>query len=50
VAQFLALPSGDTQLYVVEIELTNAVYAWIGRSSPLFDRPGGMEQVYAEPC
>jgi len=46
VAQFLALPSGDTQLCVVEIELTNAVYAWIGRSSPLFDRPGGMEQVY----
>jgi hypothetical protein len=46
VAEYLALPSGDTQLCVVEIQLTTAVYAWTGRSSPLFDRPGGMEQVY----
>lgn len=46
VAQYMAVPSGSTQLCVVEIQLVNSVYAWIGRSSPLFDRPGGMEQVY----
>jgi hypothetical protein len=46
VAQYLALPSGGTQLCAVEIQLTTPVYAWVGRSSPLFDRPGGMEQVY----
>lgn len=46
VAEYMALPSGDTQLCVVEIQLTTSVYAWTGRSSPLFDRPGGMEQVY----
>jgi len=42
----LALPSADTQLCVVEIALTSSVYAWVGESSPLFDRPGGMSQVY----
>jgi hypothetical protein len=46
VAQYLALPSGNSQLCVVEIQLTTPVYAWVGHSSPLFDRPGGMEQVY----
>jgi hypothetical protein len=46
VAQYMAMPSGSTHLCVVEIQLTNNVYAWIGHSSPLFDRPGGMEQVY----
>src|SRR5262249_6043381 len=46
VAQFMALPSGGKQLCVVEIELTKDVYAWTGRSSALFGRPGGMEQVY----
>ena len=46
VAQYMALPSGATQLSVVEIELTKSVYAWAGLSSPLFNRPGGMEQVY----
>jgi hypothetical protein len=46
VAQFMALPSGSKQLCVVEIELTKPVYAWVGRSAPLFDRPGGMEQVF----
>jgi hypothetical protein len=46
VAQFMALPSGSTQLCVVEIELTNPVYAWVGHSAPLFNRPGGMEQVF----
>ncbi len=46
VAQYMALPSGSTQLCVVEIQLVNSVYAWVGCSSALFDRPGGMEQVY----
>jgi len=46
IAQYLALPSADTKLCAVEIQLTTSVYAWTGRSSPLFDRPGGMEQVY----
>jgi hypothetical protein len=46
VAEYLALPCGDTQLCAVEIQLTASVYAWTGCSSALFDRPGGMEQVY----
>jgi len=46
VAQFVALPSGSNQLSVVEIELTKPVYAWVGRSASLFERPGGMDQVY----
>jgi hypothetical protein len=46
VAEFMALPSGSSQLCVVEITLTKPVYAWVGRSAPLFNRPGGMEQVF----
>ena len=46
VAQYLALPSGDFQLSVVEIQLTKSVYAWLGQSAELFNRPGGLEQVY----
>jgi hypothetical protein len=46
VAEYLALPSAGNQLCVVEIQLTTPVYGWTGRASPLFDRPGGMEQVY----
>jgi hypothetical protein len=46
VAQYMALPSGSFQLCVLEIELTAIVYAWVGRSSPLFGRPGGMQQVF----
>jgi hypothetical protein len=45
-AKFMALPSGNSQLCVVEIELTKQVYGWVGKSSPLFGRPGGMEQVF----
>jgi hypothetical protein len=44
VAGYMALPVGDTQLCVVEIELAAPVNAWIGLSSPLFSRPGGMER------
>jgi hypothetical protein len=46
VAEALALPSGSYQLSVVEIALTRNVYGWVGKSAPLFERPGGMEQVY----
>jgi hypothetical protein len=46
VAEFMALPSGSSQLCAVEIELTNPVYAWVGRSAALFNRPGAMEQVF----
>jgi hypothetical protein len=46
VVQYMALPSADCQLCVVEIELTESVYAWVGQSSALFERPGGMEQVF----
>lgn len=46
VAEFMALPSGSGQLSIVEIELTGPVYAWVGRSASLFERPGGMDQVF----
>ncbi len=45
VGQYMATPSG-TQLCVAEIELKESVYAWVGQSSPLFGKPGGMEQVF----
>jgi len=45
-AEYLALPPGASQLSVVEIELTEYVYAWVGPSAPLFQRPGGMQQIY----
>ncbi|MGI8744297.1 MAG: hypothetical protein ACR2NN_17325 [Bryobacteraceae bacterium] len=46
VAQYMALPSGNFQLCVIEIALTDSVYAWVGPSAPLFERPGGMQQVF----
>src|SRR5579863_2150604 len=46
VAQHMALPSGSFQLSVVEIQLVNPVYAWVGFTAPLFGRPGGMGQVF----
>lgn len=46
VAQHMALPSGDFQLSVVEIDLVRPVYAWVGLSSALFGRPGGMQQIF----
>ena len=46
VSQYLALPSSTLQLCVVEIELLESVYAWIGSSSSLFGRPGEMQQVF----
>jgi hypothetical protein len=30
----------------IEIQLTQPVYAWIGKASSLFHKPGGAEQVY----
>lgn len=46
IAQSMALPLGASQLSLVEIELTDSVYAWVGQSSALFERPGGVEQVF----
>jgi len=46
VTQAMALPVGDVQLCVAEIELTRGVYGWVGKSAPLFERPGGLEQVF----
>ncbi|MEZ5353108.1 MAG: hypothetical protein R2762_10775 [Bryobacteraceae bacterium] len=46
VAEYLALPSGGKQLCVVEVALTQPVYAWVGKTAPLGARPGGLEQVY----
>jgi len=46
IAQDLALPSGDFQLAVLEIQLTRPVYGWKGIASGLFGRPGGKEQIY----
>lgn len=31
---------------IVEIALTRQVYAWIGKASPLFNKKGGVEQVF----
>jgi hypothetical protein len=46
VAQYMALQSGNYQLTLDEIELTQDVYGWVGQSAALFGRPGGLEQVY----
>lgn len=46
IAQYMALPSGNSQLSVVEIDLLQAAYAWVGLSSSLFGRPGGMQQIF----
>ena len=46
VAEYMALPSGSFQLSVIEIALIQPAYAWVGQSAPLFDRPGGMEQIF----
>ena len=46
IAQSMALPSGSYQLSAVEIELTQPVYGWTGKTKPLFSRPGGMDQVF----
>jgi hypothetical protein len=42
-----AMPkSGGVRTLVIEIELTQPVYAWVGLASPLFHKSGGLEQVY----
>lgn len=46
VAQYMALPSAGSQLCVIEIELTQGVYAWTGPSAALAERPGGMRQIF----
>jgi hypothetical protein len=42
----LPKPSKGTRTRIVEIVLTEQVYAWIGKASPLFHKRGGAEQVY----
>jgi len=38
-------PAGVRTL-VIEIEITQPVYAWVGLARSLFGKPGGLEQVY----
>jgi hypothetical protein len=44
--QALPKASRGTRTQVFEIELTTAVFAWVGRASPLFHKKGGAEQIY----
>lgn len=46
IGQYMALPVSDKQLSLAEIELIRGAYAWVGNSAPLFERPGGMQQVF----
>ena len=43
-----ALPKAakGTRTRIVEIVLTEPVYAWVGNASPLFNKRGGAEQIY----
>jgi hypothetical protein len=43
-----ALPKAarGTRTHIWEIVLTDQVYAWVGLASPLFNKRGGVEQVY----
>jgi hypothetical protein len=43
-----ALPkaSKGTRTQIVEIQLTAPAYAWVGKASRMFHKPGGIEQVY----
>jgi hypothetical protein len=43
-----ALPKAakGTRTQIVEIVLTEQVYAWVGKASPLFNKRGGVEQIY----
>jgi hypothetical protein len=45
-SQALPKASKGIRTFLVEIELTQPVYAWIGRARPLFNKPGGAEQIY----
>ncbi|MGP8248094.1 MAG: hypothetical protein ACLQVN_26720 [Bryobacteraceae bacterium] len=38
--------SKGTRTRIVEIVLTDQVYAWVGDASPLFHKRGGAEQIY----
>jgi len=46
VTQFMALPSGNLQLCVVEIDLTKQADEWVGKYYPLFEGSGGIDQVF----
>ncbi len=43
-------PKGPIEVFdrlsATEIQLTQPVYAWVGIASKLFDKPGGLEQVF----
>jgi hypothetical protein len=43
-----ALPKAakGTRTRIVEIILTEQVYAWVGEASPMFNKRGGAEQIY----
>ena len=43
-----ALPKAakGTRTKIVEIALTEPVYAWVGKAAPLFHKRGGAEQIY----
>jgi hypothetical protein len=45
-SQAMPKAAKGTRSLIVEIELTAPVYAWIGRARPLFNKPGGGEQIY----
>ncbi len=45
IVQGLALPSAN-QLCVIEIELVANVFGWSGIASGLFDKHGGLEQIF----
>mgnify|MGYP000212259552 CR=1 FL=1 len=44
--QAMPKASKGVRTLVVEIQLTEPVYAWVGRTAPLFNKQGGLEQVY----
>jgi len=39
-------PIKGIRTMIIEIILTQDVYAWVGKASPLFHKKGGVEQVY----
>jgi hypothetical protein len=39
-------PSKGVRTSIVEIILTQQVYGWIGKASPLFHKRGGVEQIF----
>jgi hypothetical protein len=42
----LPKPERGVRTLIIEIVITNEVYAWVGIASPKFNKGGGAEQVY----